>query len=172
MIFSQVGALALATPLALRLGGSRRLLDLIGDALGWFVPFFMLGFVLLGAMWAVGRVAGQPAGGLQLQHVGRWMLLVMGPYFGVIFFSDNDLVMTVLSYVPFSSAVAMPVRLFAGEARRGNRSLSMLECWRWRRWSTVLVASRLYAGSLLQTGGRVRLSRAWSGCGVAGVSAA
>ncbi|HLU32760.1 MAG TPA: ABC transporter permease [Natronosporangium sp.] len=161
MIFIQAGALALATPLALRLGRQPALLDLIGDALAWFVPFFILGFVLLGAMWAVAGslVSRQEDLSSSMSVV---MLLVMGPYFAVIFLSDNDLAMTILSYVPFSAAVAMPLRLFAGQAQAWEPFVSMLVL-ALATVATVLVASRLYAGSLLQTGGRVRLSRAWSG---------
>ena len=137
------------------------MLDLIGDALAWFVPFFILGFVLLGAMWAVAGslVSRQEDLSSSMSVV---MLLVMGPYFAVIFLSDNDLAMTILSYVPFSAAVAMPLRLFAGQAQAWEPFVSMLVL-ALATVATVLVASRLYAGSLLQTGGRVRLSRAWSG---------
>ena len=88
----------------------------MAPALGWFVPFMCLGFVLLAAMWAVAGslVSRQEDLG---SSMGLVMMLVMGPYFAVSFFSDNATVMTVLSYVPFSAAVAMPVRMFAGEAQ-------------------------------------------------------
>lgn len=156
----QVLVLAVAAPVALSIGGQTELLAVMAPALGWFVPFLCLGFVLLAAMWAV-------AGSLASRQedlgstMGLVMMLVMGPYFAVMFFSDNATVMTVLSYLPFSAAIAMPVRLFAGEAAVWEplASLGLLAA------SVVLIillASRVYSGSLLQTGGKVRLTKAWA----------
>jgi ABC-2 type transport system permease protein len=161
LVFAQVGALAFLTPLALRAGNQGALLGMVEPALGWFVPFFVLGFVLLAAMWAV-------AGALvsRMEDLGTSStlvtLLVMVPYLGVTLLHDDDLAMTIMSYLPFSAAVAMPVRMFAGDpsgwepfASMGLLAVTVVAC--------VLGATRLYTGSVLQTGGRVRLRRAWSG---------
>jgi ABC-2 type transport system permease protein len=160
LTMGQVVVLALTAPIALRLGGQEKLLAVVGPALGWFVPFLCLGFVLLSALWAV-------AGALVSRQedlgstMGLAMLLVMGPYFGVQFFSDNPAVMKVLSYVPFSAAVAMPVRMFTGDAQVWEALLS-LGLLAVSAAVIVLVASRVYSGSLLQTGGKVALAKAWS----------
>jgi ABC-2 type transport system permease protein len=159
--FGQVAALALLAPIALRAGGQGALLSLIAPGLGWFVPFFIVGYVLLAAMWAA-------AGALvsRMEDLGSSSflvtLLVLLPYMGVTFFQQNDRVLAVMSYVPFSAAVAMPVRLFAADpqvwepfASLGLLAATVVAC--------VLVASRIYTGSLLQTGARVRLARAWAG---------
>lgn len=160
LTLGQVVVIAVAAPIALAIGGRTELLAVMAPALGWFVPFLCLGFVLLAAMWAVtgSLVSRQEDLG---STMGLVMMLVMGPYFAVMFFSDNATVMTVLSYVPFSAAIAMPVRLFSGEAQVWEplASLGLLAC---SVVLTVLLASRVYSGSLLQTGGKVRLSRAWA----------
>ncbi|MBX6749176.1 MAG: ABC transporter permease [Micromonosporaceae bacterium] len=161
LTFGQVAVLAIVAPIALRAGEQQALLSLIAPGLGWFVPFFVLGYVLLAAMWAA-------AGALvsRMEDLGSSsslvMLLVMLPYFGVIFFQRNELVMTILSYVPFSAAVAMPVRMFSDDPQPwepivslGLLAATLVTC--------ILVASRIYTGALLQTGARVRLSRAWAG---------
>jgi ABC-2 type transport system permease protein len=160
LTLGQVVVIAIAGPVALSLGGQTELLSVMAPALGWFVPFLCLGFVLLATMWAVtgSLVSRQEDLGSTMSLV---MLLVMGPYFAVMFFSDNTTVMTVLSFVPFSAAIAMPVRLFAGEAQVWEpiASLGVLAA------SVVLIillAGRVYTGSLLQTGGRVRLAKAWA----------
>ncbi|HWO66214.1 MAG TPA: ABC transporter permease [Umezawaea sp.] len=159
LTMGQVVVLALAAPIALRLGDQGELLAVVAPALGWFVPFLCLGFVLLAAMWAV-------AGALVSRQedlgstMGLAMLLVMGPYFGVQFFSDNAVVMTVLSYVPFSAAVAMPVRMFTGDAAVWEALLSM-GLLAVTVVAIVLGASRVYSGSLLQTSGKVGLAKAW-----------
>ena len=92
------------------------------------------------------------------------MMLVMLPYFGVVFFNDNPLVMTILSYVPFSAPVGMPVRLFFGEAQWWEPliSLAVLAA---AAAVVVLVASRIYANSLLRMGSRVPLREALRSAG-------
>jgi ABC-2 type transport system permease protein len=156
----QVVVLAVAAPIALGIGGNEDLLALMGPALGWFVPFMLLGFVLLAAIWAVAGsvVSRQEDLG---STTGLVMILVLGPYFAVSFFASDPTVMTVLSYVPFSAAVAMPVRLFAGEAQIWEPLLS-LGLLAGTVVLIVLMASRLYSGSLLHTGGKVALKKAWA----------
>ncbi|GHE90210.1 ABC transporter permease [Amycolatopsis deserti] len=155
----QLIVLAVAAPIALSLGGQTALLAVVAPALGWFVPFVCVGFVLLAAMWAVAGsvVSRQEDLG---SSMGLVMLLVMGPYFLVMFFSGNPAVMAVLSYVPFSAAVAMPVRMFTGDAHTWQALLSLgVLCG--SVVLVVLLASRLYSGALLQMGGKVALRRAW-----------
>ena len=156
----QVVVLALVTPIALRIGGQAELLAVVAPALGWFVPFMVFGFVLLASVWAVAGslVSRQEDLG---SSMGLVVMLVMMPYFGVMFFSDNPTVLGVLSYVPFSSAVAMPVRVFTGSAAvwEGLLSLGVLAA---SVVGVVLLASRLYEGSLMRTGGKVSLAKAWA----------
>jgi ABC-2 type transport system permease protein len=161
LVFGEVGVLALLTPIALRLGDMGILLSLIGPALGWFVPFFLLGYVLLASMWAVAGALVSRAEDLSSSS-SLITILIMVPYLGVTFFQGNEMTMTILSYVPFSSAVAMPVRMFAGEPQLWEPfvSLAILAV---TLVVAVHIASRLYTGSLLQTGARVRLRRAWVG---------
>ncbi|MFD0207319.1 MULTISPECIES: ABC transporter permease [Saccharothrix] len=160
LTIGQVVVIAVAGPVALRLGGHQELLALIAPALGWFVPFLVFGFVLLASMWAVAGslVSRQEDLG---SSMGLVMMLVMGPYFGVMFFSDNATVLTVLSFLPFSSAIAMPVRLFAGDAAVWEPLLA-LGLLAGTVVLTVLLASRIYSGSLLHTGGKLALSKAWA----------
>ena len=93
-------------------------------------------------------------------NTGVVVMLVLAPYFLVMFQSDNQAMMTVLSYVPFSAAVAMPVRLFAAEAQVWEALLS-LGILAGTIALVVLLSSRLYSGSLLRTGSKVALSAAW-----------
>ncbi|QTR04429.1 ABC transporter permease [Saccharothrix algeriensis] len=158
LTIGQVLVIAVAAPLALRLGGHSDLLALVAPALGWFVPFLVLGFVLLAAMWAVAGslVSRQEDLG---SSMGLVVMLVLGPYFGVMFFADNEPVLTVMSFVPFSSAIAMPVRLFAGQAAAWEVLVSM-GLLAGTAVLVVLLASRLYSGSLLHTGGKLGLAKA------------
>lgn len=160
LTLGQVVVLALAAPIALRVAGLGELLGVVAPALGWFIPFLMLGFVLISSMWAV-------AGALVSRQedlgstMGLVMIAVMGPYFGVQFFYENPAVLKVMSFVPFTAGVAMPVRLFAEQAAAWEAVLS-LGILAMTVVAILLVASRLYTGSLLQTGARVKLSKAWA----------
>ncbi|WP_019819781.1 ABC transporter permease [Saccharomonospora saliphila] len=160
LTIAQVVLLAVAAPIALRLGGHAELLSVVAPALGWFAPFLCLGFVLLAALWAVAGavVSRQEDLGSSMSLV---MVFVMLPYFGTIFFADNATVLTVLSFVPFAAPVAMPVRLFSGDAQvwEAVTAFGLLAC---TVVAVVLLASRIYSGALLQTRGKVALSRAWA----------
>jgi ABC-2 type transport system permease protein len=88
--------------------------------------------------------------------------LVMIPYFAVIFFNDNPVVMTIMSYVPFSAPVGMPMRLFLGSAQWWEPLVSLAVLI---ATTAVVVAlgSRIYSNSLLRTGSRVKLKDALKG---------
>ena len=80
----------------------------------------------------------------------------MIPYFGVIFFNDNEVVLNVLSYVPFSAPVAMPMRLFLGDAMWWEPliALALLVV---TTIGVIAVGAKIYERSLLRTGARVKL---------------
>ena len=86
----------------------------------------------------------------------------MIPYFAVIFFNDNPTVMAVMSYIPFSAPVGMPLRLFLGTAEWWEPLVSLVVLI---ASTAVVVAlgSRIYSNSLLRTGSRVKLKEALKG---------
>jgi len=148
-------AIAAAAALGLAITGQGELLDLLSAPLIWFVVFFIFGFVLVASVFAAGAalVSRQEDTGAVMTPA---MMLVMIPYFGVVFFGDNPTIMTILSYVPFSAPVAMPVRLFFGEAQWWEPliSLALLVA---ATAVVVLIASKIYTNSLLRMGSRVSL---------------
>ena len=89
-------------------------------------------------------------------------MLIMAPYFLVIFFNDNPLVLGIMSYVPFSAPVGMPMRIFLGQAQWWEPLVSIAiliaTCV-----AAILIAARIYQNSLLRMGGRVKLSEALAG---------
>lgn len=151
-------AIAAAAALGLAITGQGDLLDLLSAPLIWFVVFFIFGFVLVASVFAAGAalVSRQEDTGTVMTPA---MMLVMIPYFGVVFFGDNPVIMTVLSYVPFSAPVGMPVRLFFGEAQWWEPliSLALLVV---ATAAVMVVASRVYTNSLLKMGSRVSLREA------------
>lgn len=138
--------------------GQDLLLGELGASLIWFGVLFAFGFVLLAAMYAAlaSLVSRQEDIGSVTSPV---MMLVMLPYIGVIMFNDNPQALAIMSYVPFSAPVGMPMRLYLGIAEWWEPFLSLgilaasiaVVLW---------IGARIYAGSILRTGGRVRLSEA------------
>lgn len=151
-------AIAAAAAIGLAVTGQGQLLDLLSAPMIWFVVFFLFGFVLIASIFAAGAslVSRQEDTGAVMMPA---MMLVMVPYFGVVFFNDNTLVMTILSYVPFSAPVGMPLRMFFGEALWWEPliALGLLAA---TTAVVVLVASKIYANSLLRMGSRVPLREA------------
>jgi len=77
----------------------------------------------------------------------------------VIFFHDDPKVLGIMSYIPFSAPVGMPMRLYLGIAEWWEPivSLGIL-------FVTIAVVwwlgARVYEASILRTGGRVKLKEA------------
>jgi ABC-2 type transport system permease protein len=152
-----VGTAAIAT-VGLTVTGQDFLLAGLGGAIAWFAVFFLFGFVLLAALFAAAgaMVSRQEDIGSTITPL---TYLVMAPYFLVIFFNDNPLVLTIMSYVPFSAPVGMPVRIFVGEAQWWEPLLALVvmlvTCV-----AAILVGAKIYENSLLRMGGRVKLREA------------
>ncbi len=155
LAFGQTAAIAAMAVIGLVVTGQDEVLDVLGAPLVWFVGFFLVGFVLLAALYAasaslVSRV--EDVGTVQMPA----MMLTMIPYFGVIFFNDNELVLNILSYVPFSAPVAMPMRLFLGDALWWE-PLIALAILVVTTVAVIAVGAKIYERSLLRTGARVKL---------------
>ena len=123
--------------------------------------FFLFGFVLLAALFAAAAamVSRQEDIGSTTMPL---TMLIMAPYFLVIFFNDNPTVLAIMSYIPFSAPVGMPMRLFLGEAQWWEPILSLAiliaTCI-----AAILVGAKIYENSLLRMGGRVKLREALGG---------
>ncbi|MEV2240879.1 ABC transporter permease [Micromonospora sp. NPDC049891] len=159
LALGQIALVAVVAVAGMAFGDNGTLLSLLGPAIGWFVPFFLLGFVLIASMWAA-------AGALvnRLEDIGGVsmpvQLAVMLPFFAVIFLNDNVTAMRVLSYLPFSSPTAMPLRLFNGDAA-GWELVVSLALLLITAVGFLLAGARVYEGSLLRTNGRTSIRTAW-----------
>ncbi|SNS38445.1 ABC-2 type transport system permease protein [Micrococcales bacterium KH10] len=158
LAIGQTTAIALTAIAGLSATGQGEILTMVGAPVVWFIGFFILGFILLAALFAgsaslVSRI--EDTGSVLTPVI--WIAMI--PYFVVVFFSDNDLVMTIASYVPFSAPVAMPVRIFTQSAQ-WFEPLIALAILAVTAWGAITVASRVYQRTILRTGARVKLSEA------------
>jgi ABC-2 type transport system permease protein len=160
LAFGQIALIAVVAFAGMQIAGvDADIISQVGPTIAWFLPFFLIGFVMLATLWAgVGALAARQE---DLNGASAPLqLAVMGPFFAVLFLQENATAMTVLSYIPFSAPIAMPVRLFTGDAAGWEPlvSLAVLAV------STVVflgVGARLYEGSLLRTNGRTSFATAW-----------
>lgn len=161
LAFGQIALIALLSTGALVATGQDVLLGNLGASVVWFVVFFTFGFVLIASLYAAtaALVSRQEEVGSATSPV---MILVMIPYVLVIVFNDNPVVLAVMSYVPFSAPVGMPMRLFAGEAQWWEPLVS-LAVLLLTTAGAILLGARVYSGSLLRIGARVRLGEALRG---------
>jgi ABC-2 type transport system permease protein len=129
----------------------------IGIALLWFV----FGFGFYASLFAV-------AGSLvsRMEELQNAMvpinLTILGSFFVSITAVDSpDATLSrIASLVPFSSALAMPVRIAVGSASPPEALLS-LAILAGSIAALVPLAGRLYAGAVLRIGARVKLRDAW-----------
>ncbi len=155
LAFGQTAALAAMAVIGLMVTGQDDVLEMLGSPLLWFVGFFLIGFVLLAAMYAASASLVSRVEDVNTVLTPS-MMVTMIPYFGVIFFNDNELVLNILSYVPFSAPVAMPMRLFLGDAAWWEPliALALLVA---TTVAVIAVGAKIYERSLLRTGARVKL---------------
>ncbi|WP_374946443.1 ABC transporter permease, partial [Agreia sp.] len=161
LAFGQIVLIAVAAIVGLVVTGQDALLSDLGPSIVWFVVFFAVGFVLLAAMFAsaAALVSRQEDIGSVTTPV---MMLVMIPYFLIVFAWDNDLILTIMSYVPFSAPIGMPMRIFLGTAEWWEPLLSLVIIVA-TTVVVVLLGSKIYSNSLLRTGARVKLLEALRG---------
>ncbi|MDR0627851.1 MAG: ABC transporter permease, partial [Bifidobacteriaceae bacterium] len=133
-------------------------LGLLGGSLAWFLVFFVVAFVMFSAL-----MVGSAATVSRLEEVGSvlspTMIVVMVPYFLVIFFNDNKTVIEWLSYIPFSSPIAMPLRLIAGTAAWWEPVLALVILLL-TTVGAIWLGGKLYENSILRTGARVKFGEA------------
>lgn len=161
LAISQILLLVAVGTVGLIVTGQTEVLAGLGGPVIWFAVFFLFGFILLAAMFAAAgsMVSRQEDAGATLTPV---MYLAMIPYFLVIFFGDNPVVMTVLSYVPFSAPVGMPIRLFFNEAEwwepLASLAIMLATCV-----VVIMIGAKIYENSLLKMGARVKFREALRG---------
>ena len=158
LALGQVIAIAALTSVGMLATGQDLLLGELGTALIWFAILFAFGFVLLASLYAAlaSLVTRQEDVATAVSPV---MWLVMIPYIAIIMFNTNVKVLAIMSYIPFSAPVGMPMRLYLGTAEwwepvvsLGILVVAIAIVW----W----LGARIYERSILRTGAKVKLKDA------------
>jgi len=159
MALGQVVLIVGAGLLGARLIGEGEIVSQALSVSGWFLAFFLVGFLMLACLWAV---AGSLAARIEdLQSTTLYMqIAVMAPFFTAVFLQDEGPARVALSYIPLTAPLLMPARVATGDAAA------------WEPWVAlalvvltavvlVVVGARLYAGSVLNTAKRMPVTAAW-----------
>jgi ABC-2 type transport system permease protein len=139
-------------------------LDIPGTAIGIalvVLAWFVMGFAFYAGLFAVSGSLVSRMEELQNAMVPINLIIFISFFISIGALESPDSPLSVVaSILPFSSALAMPVRIALGSATPEQIALSI----------SLLVAgtallvplsARLYAGAVLKTGGRVKLRDAW-----------
>jgi ABC-2 type transport system permease protein len=161
LAFGQIVLIAAAVLVGGAITGSQLVLDGLGMPIVWFVVLFTVGFVMLAALYAAAAALVSRSEDLGTA-TSPLMMLIMIPYFAVIIFNNNPLALQIMSYVPFSAPVAVPMRVYLQSQAWWEPflSLAILAAF------TVLViafAAKVYERSLLKTGSMVKWKDALKG---------
>ena len=121
---------------------------MIAPVAGWFVIFFVLGFVALAGLWAVaGSLATRQEDLGSTTLPGQMILMI--PFFFSVFAGASA--KTVASFVPIASSMAMPGRMLTEHVPVWQPLLAIAILL----VTTVLIirlGARLYERTLLKTG--------------------
>jgi ABC-2 type transport system permease protein len=128
---------------------------------GWFV----LGFSFYAALFAVAGALVSRMEELQNAIVPINLIVFASFFISIGAVDDPDsTIARVASLLPFSSALAMPVRMVLGSASAWEIAASLVIVLGSIAF-LIPLAGRVYAGAILRTGGRVRVRDAWRAAG-------
>lgn len=157
----QIVSMAAIALIGLAVTGDSVTLADLGAPILWFVAFFVVGFVMVAAMFAAtaSLVSRSEEIGSATAPVTT---LIMVPYMLTFVATGNETLSRVLAWVPFSAPISMPSLVFSGDALWWEPigSLAVLVL------TTVVVLAlgqQIYRNSLLRTGSRVKLGAAVRG---------
>ncbi|MFI9504467.1 ABC transporter permease [Nocardia sp. NPDC052566] len=156
MAFGQLALFIGAGLIGLAATGRGDQIAQIGGAAGWFIVFFVVGFLALASLWAVAGSLATRSEDLQSTAMPMTML-IMAVLFAGIFLSGTWRV--IASYIPVVSIVAMPGRLADGTASWWEPVISLLLMGA-AAYGIVILAEKIYRRSLMQTQSRLSIRQA------------
>ncbi|NEA33623.1 ABC transporter permease [Streptomyces sp. SID13031] len=148
LALGQIVVIAVASLIGLLVTDQADILKVVAPVAGWFVVFFVLGFVALAGLWAVaGSLATRQEDLGSTTLPGQMILMI--PFFFAAFAGAEA--KTVASFIPIASSMSMPGRMLTENVPLWQplAAIAILVV------TTVLIirlGARLYERTLLQTG--------------------
>lgn len=152
----QLALYAGAALLAMNITGAAEMLGFIIPVSGWFLVFFLVGFLILAAGWAMlGSMASRT------EDLNSSSTPVMAVIFAALFagmFAKGQL-LVVASFVPVISSVAMPIRMLGTEVPLWQ-TLPSLALALAAAYALLVFSARIYRRAVMQSGGALTLRKA------------
>ena len=123
LAFGQIALFGVVGLIGVNVAGLASDVGWLLGASGWFIAFFVAGFIALAAVWAVLGSLASRSEDLQ-SSTGPVIGVIMAALFAGLFAQGT--LLQVASYVPVVSSVAMPIRLLAGEVPLWEPVVSLL----------------------------------------------
>lgn len=158
MALFQVALVAGVLLLGMQINETVLPLDGLGAPILWFVLLFAIGFVMIASLYAAAAslVSRQEDIGSTSLPV---MMLIMLPYFAVIFFNDDPQALRIMSFIPFCAPVAVPLRVFLGQGETWEH-VAALGILVLSTGLAIWFAATIYERSILRTGKAMTWSQA------------
>jgi ABC-2 type transport system permease protein len=128
----------------------------MAEALGWYLPFFLLGFLALACVWAAAGALASRTEDLQSTTMPLTMVLVVA-IFGAV--NLEGIWREIASFVPVLSTLLMPIRILEDDVSWWEPALALVLVGVFCAL-TILLGSRLYQRALLHTSGSLTWRRA------------
>jgi ABC-2 type transport system permease protein len=151
LALTQIVVISAASLVGLLVTDQAGVVKMVAPVAGWFVVFFVLGFVALAGLWAVAGSLATRQEDLGSTTMPGQMILLIPFFFSVLAGSQAK---AIASFVPIASSMSMPGRMLTEHVPVWEPLLAILILL----VATVLivrVAARLYERTLLQTGRRM-----------------
>ncbi|WP_298888603.1 ABC transporter permease [uncultured Serinicoccus sp.] len=128
------------------------------QAILWYLPFFLVGFLALACVWAAAGALASRTEDLQQTTMPLTMVLVVLFVIGLYL---EGAWQQVFSFVPVASTFVMPVRIIEGDTAIWEPVLALALALAFCAL-TITLGSRLYERALLHTSGSLSWRRAMS----------
>ncbi|WP_312182866.1 ABC transporter permease [Arthrobacter sp.] len=152
----QLALYAGAALLTLTFTGTADTVGTIIPASGWFLVFFLAGFLILASAWAmIGSMASRSE---DLNNSsGPVLTVIIVALFGGLFAKGQ--VLMIASFVPVVSSVAMPVRMLSGEVPLWETLVSLALALA-AAYALLRFGEKIYRRAVMQSGGALTLRKA------------
>jgi ABC-2 type transport system permease protein len=151
LALTQIVVIGGASLIGLLATGQADVLKVVAPVAGWFVVFFVLGFVALAGLWAVAGSLATRQEDLGSTTLPGQMILIV-PFFFSAFAGGGA--KEIASFVPIASSMSMPGRMLTEDVPLWQPLLAIAILL----VATVLIVrlgARIYERTLLKTGRRL-----------------
>ncbi|MFJ7750166.1 ABC transporter permease [Arthrobacter sp. NPDC097144] len=145
-----------AALLALNLTDTADLVGSIIPASGWFLVFFLAGFLILASAWAMLGSMASRSEDLTNSSTPVMTVIIAALFAGM--FAKGQL-LVIASYVPVISSVAMPIRMLGSEVPLWEPLLSLVIALA-AAYALLRFGEKIYRRAVMQSGGALTLRKA------------